>query len=366
VSGAGTGRPEPARLRRLRDRLHQERLEGLLVSNLSNIRYLSGFTGSSAMLLVEPGLATLFTDFRYETQAGEEVEASVRIEIAADGLVGALAARLAEEAPGRRIGFEPGSLTVRDHGEIGERCDTVIWDPAPAAVEDLRACKDPGELECIAEAVRIAERALGELLEVVREGMSEREIAAELEYRLRAAGSGPLPFDPIVAAGARSALPHARPGGFLLEAGDLLLLDFGASSGGYVSDLTRVFVLGTSAPWQRELHAAVRGACERGVEAVRAGAVEHDVDAAARDHLGGLGFGDRFGHSTGHGIGLDVHEAPRIHARGDGALLSGNVVTIEPGVYLPGRGGIRIEQDVVVEADGCRVLTTASTDLIEL
>jgi Xaa-Pro aminopeptidase len=366
VSRMRSARPEPTRLRRLRDRLHEERLDGLLVSNLSNIRYLTGFTGSSAMLLVEPGLATLVTDFRYETQAGEEVEPSIRVAIAADGLVDALAARIEEEAPGRRIGFEPASLTVRDHLEIGERCDTVIWDPAPPAVEALRACKDPGEVERIEEAVRIAERALVELLDVVRAGMTEREIAAELEYRLRGAGSGPLPFDPIVAAGARSALPHARPGDNRVEAGDVLLLDFGASSGGYVSDLTRVFVLGAPATWQREMHAAVRDACECGVAAVRAAALVRDVDAAARDHLAGLGLADRFGHSTGHGIGLDVHEAPRIHARGDHALRAGNVVTIEPGVYVPGRGGIRIEQDVVVEADGCRVLTTASTDLIEL
>lgn len=366
MSRTPPARPEAVRLRRLRDLLHEERLDGLLVSNPSNIRYLAGFTGSSAMLLVEPGLATLFTDFRYETQAGEEVEPSVRVEIAADGLAGALAARLAEEAPGRRIGYEPGSLTVRDHGEIEERCDTVVWDPAPASVEDLRSRKDPEELLRVEEAVRIAERALGELLGSVREGVTEREIAAELEYRLRVAGSGPLPFDPIVAAGARSALPHARPGETRLAAGDLLLLDFGASSGGYVSDLTRVFVAGPPAAWQREAHAAVRDACARGVAAVRAGARTRDVDAAARGHLDRLGLGDRFGHSTGHGIGLDVHEAPRIHARGDDALRAGNVVTIEPGVYLPGRGGIRIEQDVVVEADGGRVLTTASTDLIEL
>jgi Xaa-Pro aminopeptidase len=366
VSEATRTRPERARIRRLRDRLHDERLDGLLVSNPAHIRYLAGFTGSSAMLLVEPGLATLFTDFRYETQADEEVEPAVRVEIAADGLVDALAARLAEEAPGRRIGFEPGSLTVRDHEEIGARCDTVIWDPAAAAVEELRACKGPGEIERIEKAVRIAERALRETIGGVREGMTEREIAAELAFRLRNAGSGPLPFDPIVAAGARSALPHARPGETRLGTGDLLLLDFGASSDGYVSDLTRVFVLGPPSPWQRDTHAAVRDACERGVAAVRQGVPARDVDAAARDHLEGLGLADRFGHSTGHGIGLEVHEAPRIHARGDGTLQTGNVVTIEPGVYLPGLGGIRIEQDVVVEADGGRVLTTASTDLIEL
>lgn len=366
MSRASGGRPEPARLRRLRDGLHEARLDGLLVSHLPNVRYLTGFTGSSAMVLVEPGLATLFTDFRYEIQAGEEVDPGVRVSIGRDGLIGPLASRLEEEAPGRRVGFEPGSLSVRDHGEIEERCDTVVWDPAPPLVEGLRAVKGPEEVDWIGAAARIAEMALSDTLEVVGEGMTEREVAAELEHRLRRAGSGPLPFEPIVARGPRSALPHARPGDERLKEGDLLLLDFGAASGGYCSDITRVFVLGRPVAWQREIHAAVRDACLLAVAEATAGARVREVDAAARGHLERLGLADRFRHSTGHGIGLEVHEAPRIHARSDDSLRAGNVVTIEPGVYLPGRGGIRIEQDVVVEVDGNRVLTTASTDLIEL
>jgi Xaa-Pro aminopeptidase len=360
------GRPESVRMRRLRDGLCEARLDGLLVSHLPNVRYLTGFTGSSGLLLVEPGLATLFTDFRYETQADAEVDSGVRVSIARDGLVDSLAARLAEEAPGRRMGFEPAALSVRDHGEVEERCDTVVWDPAAPLVEELRAVKGPDEVTRIEEAVRIAERALADTLGTVRAGMMERELAAELEHRLRRAGSGPLPFEPIVASGRRSALPHARPGDARLEEGDLLLLDFGATSGGYCSDITRAFVLGSPAPWQVELHGAVLDACLLAVGAVASGAAAREVDAAAREHLGRLGLADRFGHSTGHGIGLEVHESPRIHARVDEALRAGNVVTIEPGVYLPGRGGIRIEQDVLVEADGGRVLTTASTDLLEL
>ncbi len=359
-------RPEALRLLELRDRLREHRLDGLLVSHLPDIRYLSGFSGSSAFLLVEPGLATLFTDFRYETQAGEECAPQVRVAIAGNGLADALARRLEEEAPGRRIGFDPARLSVRDLGELEERCDTVNWDPAGPGVEQARARKDAGELARIAEAVRTAEAALGELLPVIREGMTEREIAAELVYRLYRAGSGPLPFDPIVASGPRSALPHARPGDRRLVEGDLLLLDFGATCQGYCSDLTRVFVSGASRSWQVELHRAVEEACAAAVAAVGPGVRGRDVDAAARGHLETLGLAERFGHSTGHGLGLEVHEAPRLHKKVEDPLQPGNVVTIEPGVYLPGRGGVRIEQDVVVEPDGRRVLTAASTALIEL
>jgi Xaa-Pro aminopeptidase len=183
---------------------------------------------------------------------------------------------------------------------------------------------------------------------------------------LRCAGSGPLPFDPIVASGPRSALPHARPGDRRLHEGDLLLLDFGARVDGYCSDLTRVRVLGRARPWQEELHTAVRDACECAIREVAAGVTAARVDSAARDHLAELGLAERFGHGTGHGLGLEVHESPRLHRTEDRTLEAGNVVTIEPGVYLPDRGGIRIEQDVVVTSDGCTVLGTSSTELIQI
>jgi Xaa-Pro aminopeptidase len=354
------------RLRRIRDRLHDERLDGLLVSHLSNIRYLTGFTGSSALLLVEPGVATLFTDFRYEIQAREEIGSSVALAITNDGLFDELALRLSEEPPGRRIGFEPAVITVRDRQELGARCGTVVWDAAGAPVEELRAVKDPWELGRIGAAVGLAEHVLSDIVSEIHLGRTEIEIAAELEYRLRRAGSGPLPFEPIVAFGPRSALPHAQPGDRALGAGDLVLLDFGATVDGYCSDLTRVLVVGPAESWQRELHAAVEEACGRAIAAVSAGVSASTVDAAAREFLAELGLADRFGHSTGHGLGLEVHELPRLHRMDDRVLAVGNVVTIEPGVYLPGRGGIRLEQDVVVEADGCRVLGKTSTGLLEI
>ena len=363
AAGADSGE---SRLRRVRDRLHDERLDGLLVSHLPNIRYLTGFTGSSALLLVEPGVATLFTDFRYEIQAREELVRGVALAVISDGLFDELALRLAEEPPGRRIGFEPAAITVQDRQELGARCGTVVWDAAGAPVEELRSVKDAAELARIESAVALAEQVLSEIVSEIRPGRTEVEVAADLEYRLRRAGSGSLPFEPIVAFGPRSALPHARPGDRPLHAGDLVLLDFGARVDGYCSDLTRVMVAGPAESWQRELHAAVNEACVRAIAAVSAGIPASMVDAAARDYLAELGLADRFGHSTGHGLGLEVHESPRVHRLEERPLAAGNVVTIEPGVYLPGRGGIRIEQDVVVEAYGCRVLGEASTGLLEI
>ena len=358
--------PREARLRKIRDRLHDERLDGLLVSHLPNIRYLTCFSGSSALLLVEPGVATLFTDFRYEVQAREEIGPSVALAIIRDGLFDELASRLSEEPPGRRIGFEPAAITVRDRQELGTRCGTVVWDTAGGPVEELRSVKDPWEQSRIEAAVELAEHVLTEAVRELRPGRTEIEIAAELEYGLRRAGSGSLPFEPIVAFGPRSAQPHARPGNRALRVGDLVLLDFGARVDGYCSDLTRVMVVGPAESWQRDLHAAVEEACSRAIEATSAGIPAATVDAAARDYLAELGLADQFGHSTGHGLGLEVHESPRVHRLEDRPLAAGNVVTIEPGVYLPGRGGIRIEQDVVVEADGCRVLGAASTRLLEI
>jgi len=327
---------------------------------------LSGFTGSSGMLLIEPGLATLFTDFRYREQAEAEISPEVSLEIAPDGLFESLSRRLAELPPGTRIAFDPATTTVRDRQELGRRCNTAIWDTLEGAVAELRAVKDATEIEKIEAAVLLAEGALEALLASVRPGLTEQQIAADLVHTLRSAGSGPLPFEPIVASGPRSALPHASPGSREIRAGDLLLLDFGARVDGYCSDLTRVFVVGRSQPWQSDLHAAVHEACRKAIAAAGPEALASDVDGAARGHLEALGLAEGFGHSTGHGIGLEVHEAPRIHWRESRPLEVGNVVTIEPGVYLPGRGGIRIEQDVVIEPGGRRVLGRSTTNLMEI
>ncbi len=354
------------RLRRVRDRLHESRLDGLLVSHLPGIRWLTGFTGSSAFLFVEPGSATLITDFRYRTQAAEELVDGVAISIADSDLFVELGRCLQECESGPRVGFQDHDLTVRDRRVLGEKCGSVLWEPAGSILEDLRATKDAGEIDSIANAVEVAETALSETTGFMTEGVSETELAAELVYRLHRAGSGSMPFDPIVASGPRSALPHARPGDRRLREGDLLLIDFGARVDGYCSDITRMFVLGAAQPWQREIHATVLEAVDRAIAATSAGVPAQDVDRAARDVISEAGFEKYFGHGTGHGVGLEVHEGPSVNARSRETLGPGNVVTIEPAVYLPGRGGVRLEEVVVAEEGGRRVLTAYPLALREL
>lgn len=358
--------PRPDRLLRLGERLRAASLDGLLVGHLPNIRYLTGFSGSSALLIaLRGGDVHLLTDFRYEEQAREECPSGVSIRITRDGLFQALGELLEGGVP-RRLGFEAAYLSVRDRRELGERCGRATWEDAPAAIEEMRVRKDREELELIRSAVSIAEQALEETLGLVREGASERELAAELHYRLRIAGSGPLPFDPIVAGGPRSALPHAEPGARAVVEGDLLLFDFGATAGGYCCDVTRTVTLGVAREWQREIHRAVLEARAAALSVIAPGRPGRAVDRAARRALDDRGWGERFGHSTGHGIGLEVHEAPRLARRSKDVLVTGNVVTVEPGVYLPGRGGVRIEDDVWVDDEGPRVLTRFSRDLLEL
>lgn len=358
--------PYPARLARLRTHLVEEELDGIVTGHPPNVRYLSGFTGSSSLLAVLPGRVLLLTDFRYEEQAGAEAAVEVEIHIARDGLFDLLGELLDQASAGRPLGFEAEHLTVRDRERLEEKVPGPEWRASTGMVEGLRARKGPEELALIERAGVMACRALEGTLETVRAGASELDVTAELEYRLRAEGSEGPAFETIVAAGPRSALPHARPSGKLLEEGELVLLDFGAVAAGYRSDITRTVVLGSPEPWQREVHAAVLAAREAALEAVRPDAPAREVDAAARASLEAAGYGDRFGHATGHGLGLEVHEAPGVSRRSDAILQEGHVVTIEPGVYLPGRGGVRVEDDVVLRAGGARLLTDFPLGLREL
>lgn len=354
------------RLEALRSSVADARLTGLLVTHLPNVRYLSGFTGSSGFLVVEPRRATLFTDFRYATQAPEEAGEGVDVEILADGSWASLDAWFSDSAAARRIGFEAERLTVREHERLEATCAGVIWEQTSGLVEALRLEKDEGEIEAIEAAADLGDLVLESLTAVIRPGVIEAQIASLLEFRLRAAGSGPLPFEPIVAFGSRSALPHATPTDQALRRGDLVLLDFGARIDGYCSDMTRVFTSGPASDWQRDIHAEVRKACESALAELGPGVIASRIDRAARDSLAAADLAEHFGHSTGHGLGLEIHEAPRLHRSETTELAPGNVVTIEPGVYLPGQGGIRIEQVVVVEQTGGRVLTRSSPELIEL
>ncbi len=362
--------PEVERWRRLEERLAKLELDALLVSHAANVRYLSGFTGSSALLLHPRAAApVLVTDFRYEEQAAAEVRAPTRVRVARNGLIPALGEVLESTKQLVAIGFDSEHLSVLDRRRLGEVAPEVRWVEAEGVVSRLRAIKDPGEVEAIRAAASVAESALERTLAWLRgapKPPSERVIAARLEFELRSGGSDAPPFEVIVASGPRTSLPHARPDDRSPAPGDLLLIDFGASVAGYCCDITRTFVFGPAEDWQGELHAAVLRAQRAAIEAIAPEAAAADVDRAARGVLAEYGWDRLFGHSTGHGIGLEVHEEPRLSRRSEDLLAPGHVVTVEPGVYLPGRGGVRIEDDVVVTDGGAERLTAFRRRLIEL
>lgn len=356
----------PRRLGALVEQLTAAHVDGLLVTSLPNIRYLTGFSGSSALLLATSREAVLITDFRYQTQVAEEVGSTARIAIEPQSLWAGLWQQLAQLPQMQVIGFEAAHLMHRDFQRLVEQGSRWQWRPTNDLVESLRERKDPDEIARIERAADVATRALARTLEGVHPGMSELEVAGVLEKALRDEGSEGFPFPSIVASGPRSALPHARSSSRRIERGDFLLLDFGAEVGGYCSDLTRTVVIGKATEEQRSVYEIVRGANERASAGVRVGMSGRDADALARDYIQQRGYGEQFGHSLGHGVGLEVHEAPRLSRTAEDALPAGAVVTIEPGIYRPGWGGVRIEDDVVLDPAGPRVLTDFTRELIEL
>jgi len=349
----------------LRRALEADGLDALLVTHLPNIRYLTGFTGSAALLLVQPDATTLITDFRYAVQAPNEAGSAAVVEIDQKSVWDRLGRLLAAVAPGA-LGIEAQALTVRDAERVaGLTRGRVV--PTSDLVERLRAIKSPEEVAAIRAAADLAQAALAEVLPTVRPGLTELEIAAALEAALRRRGSEWHPFPTIVASGPRAALPHARTSPRTVLAGEWLLLDFGAQVDGYCADLTRTVVVGARADErQRTIYELVRTAQRRALEHLRAGMTGREADALARDVIAARGFGEAFGHSLGHGLGLEVHEAPRLAPTADAPLPLHAVVTVEPGIYLPGWGGVRLEDDAYLGPDGVVVLSDGRTELVEL
>ncbi|HEX9562692.1 MAG TPA: Xaa-Pro peptidase family protein [Gemmatimonadaceae bacterium] len=358
--------PQSSRQAALIQQLIEANLDGLLVSHLANIRYLTGFSGTSALLFLTPSDTWFFTDYRYEAQAAAEVTGATRILIEPvslwEGLWNQLAARTSTAA----FGFESSHLTHRDFERLLQSGSRWTWRPTADLIEGLRQRKEPSEVASIRLAGVIAGSALERALAEIRVGMTENEAAGLLEHHLRDAGSEGYPFATIAAAGERTALPHARAGSRPIARGDFLLLDFGAIYQGYCADVTRTVVVGRATDRQREVYDAVREANEQGWTRVRPGMTGREADAVARDSLTGRGFGEAFGHGLGHGIGLEVHEAPRLSKAAEAVLPEGAVVTIEPGVYLAGWGGVRIEDDVHLVTGRSELLTDFPRDLIEL
>ncbi|MBB3039929.1 Xaa-Pro aminopeptidase [Hoyosella altamirensis] len=358
------------RRERLREALAQRGVAAMLVTGLVNIRYLSGFSGSNGALLVVTeqhggdGATTLCTDGRYTTQAAEQAP-DIDVEIARASAV-ALAKRAADRLSGVTLGFESHLVTVDQHTKLIAEAPTLTWTSVPGIVETLRMVKDDAEAALLRRACAIGDSALAELIASgsLRPGRTELDVARELESLMFDAGADAVAFETIVAAGAHSAIPHHRPVRSELQAGDFVKIDFGAVAGGYHSDMTRTFVLGAEPQqWQRDVYELVRAAQAAGRGALAPGAAGADVDGAARAVITDAGYGERFIHSLGHGVGLEIHEAPALAQTATGRLLSSTAVTVEPGVYLPGRGGVRIEDTLIVREGEPELLTHTSKDL---
>lgn len=350
----------PLRISRLRALLQCSGVEAFLILDLKSILYLTGFSGSDGALLVGAGEPILLVDGRYTTQARKQVPGAdvVLYRDKAAGIAEVLSA-----GGFGRVGFEPAVVTVELFNALRRKTQKVRWKPLQERLGVIRAVKDPGEIENIRRAIRIATEALRETITIIRPEVHERDIAIELEYLMRSKGADAPSFDTIVASGPNGALPHARPGSRRIRTGDFVVIDYGAVWRGYHSDETCTFAIGRPGRRHEKVYSIVKEAHDRALEAVRPGIACRDVDAAARCVIEKAGHGSCFSHGTGHGVGLDVHEAPRISTLSDTILEQGMVITIEPGVYLPGFGGVRIEDTVLVEKDGARVLTEYSKEL---
>lgn len=349
---------------RLAARVAAESLDALLVTHLPNIRYLTGFTGSSGVLLIGPASATLYTDPRYDLQAGEQCDCTVRI---ADGPLMPEAIKEIRKRRFRRLGVEGQRLSYQGGLDLQAALGKSALVRAVAGiVESMRAVKSPAEQEAIRRSVLLNSRAYDRALRMFRPGMTELELAARIGFEIRKLGAEGESFPAIVASGPHSALPHAEPRNVRIEAGRLLLVDMGASLDGYASDMTRVVHVGKPGRKAKGLYAAVLEAQLAALDAVGPGVRAAEVDRAARGTLARLGFGQVFRHSTGHGLGLEIHETPRLGAKSDTLLEPGMAITIEPGAYLPGFGGVRIEDTVLVTSNGCEVLTPTGKEFVVL
>ncbi|MGC2332252.1 MAG: Xaa-Pro peptidase family protein [Candidatus Acidiferrales bacterium] len=341
-------------------------VDSILVSHLPNIQYLCGFSGSAGLLLVGESQATLFTDSRYTLQARQEV-CGARVHIAKQGLLNAVGEELKAQRRRPAVAYATGHTTVAQKQALEAIArGRVRWASDDNAVEKLRAVKDAGELACMRDAAHLISRVFRKVLPLIRPGTSELDLAAEIEYGIKQMGGSGASFETIVASGPRSAWAHARPTPKRLGKSELVVLDQGAILRSYCSDMTRTVFLGRAPARIRRMYRAVLRAQEAAKQAIRPGIKAADVDRAARQTLKRFGLARYFTHSTGHGLGIEVHEMPRLGKGEETVLQERMVVTVEPGVYLEGLGGIRIEDDVVVTAQGAVDLTTAPRDFLEL
>ena len=345
-------------------RLADLEIDAIVITRSPNVRYLSGFTGSNGQVLVGQAESVFFTDGRYTEQSRHEVEGIDRVTYP-EGFGRSLAEQCARLGV-TRLGFEAHDVTVALLAKLTQKLPGIDLIPSEEQVEHLRWVKDADELGALQQAQDATDAAFESVLEYLAVGMTEQQVARELDQLMRRAGADGLAFDPIVAFGESAAEPHHEPTHRVLEEGDVIKIDFGALSAGYHADMTRTVAFGAPPAQLKKLHDIVREAQQAGIDAVKAGVTGGSVDAVSRAVIIDAGYGEHFSHSLGHGVGLEIHEGPSLVKDGDEVLPVGAVVTVEPGIYIPGLGGVRIEDSVEVTQDGCRVLGTSTRELIEL
>lgn len=351
------------KMNRLRAAFSKNDMDALLVTNLYNVRYVTNFTGDSSVALITEEDAYFITDSRYTEQAKDECGGFDVVQH--NGSIPHEVARICKEKGIKRIGFEEKDVTYALYQTYVKELSAEFI-PVSGLVEELRMIKTPEEIQIIKVAADIADAAFKHILEFIKPGKTELEVSNELEFFMRKCGATSSSFDIIVASGARSALPHGVASGKLIETGDMVTLDFGALYKGYVSDITRTIAVGQPSDQMKEIYEIVLGAQQKGVEEIRGGLTGKQADAICRDYITEKGYGPQFGHSTGHGIGLEVHEGPALSFRSDVVLKPGMVVTCEPGIYLEGIGGVRIEDDLLITENGNEPLTHSTKELIIL
>lgn len=353
------------RIKKLNEKINRENLDLLLVTTPTNVRYLCGYTGSNGILLVSENESIFLTDFRYKEQVKKEVKGS-KIKIAQRELFSTLPEINLLKEKRVKAGFEAKNLSFKLYEKLKALFPEVLWVPTEDLVESFLATKDEEEIKRIKKAADISAKVYQEVLPLFKPGTKELEISAEIEYRIRMNGGTGSAFEPIVASGIRSAMPHARASSKRLKKGEFITLDFGASYEGYVCDITRTVVLGRATARQKKIYNLVLKAQTKAIENTRSEMKGFELDKIAREVIKKAGFQNYFGHGLGHGIGLLVHEGPGINTKSQEVLKPGMVITIEPGIYIPGWGGVRTEDDVLISRNGCRVLTQIDRELLEL
>ncbi len=350
---------------KLRERFASLGIDGILITNGQNRRYLTNFTGTAGVVLITAEQAKLLTDFRYVVQARAQAPDFEVVQLPGKEAVYEKVARIAEEAGIRRLGYEEENLTCALHRRYQEKLSIELV-PTSGVVEALRMIKTDEEIGKIRTAAEIADAAFDHILGVLQPGITELEVANELEMFMRKNGASSSAFDTIIASGRRSALPHGVASGKRIERGEMVTLDFGAYYQGYRSDITRTVAIGEPDPELKKIYGIVLQALSNAVGGIRPGMTGREADALARDYIASHGYGEYFGHGTGHGIGLDIHEEPFMSTICEKVIQPGMVLTVEPGIYIPDLGGVRIEDDILVTQDGCEILTRSPRELMIL